>query len=131
MQSGSLRTVLELVLILSDEGDADALVSRLLQNHKPEERHRLLLAEGHAGDVLSVDGPPRRVLIWASLGEGGKLRAMGLIPPSTSTSPSPRPPAPSTGRLTWLPGTYLLVGPMPILPLVLGGVDHLEQLRLS
>ena len=38
----STSTVLKLVLILRDEGDADALVSGLLQNHKPEERHRLL-----------------------------------------------------------------------------------------
>ena len=72
VQSGSLRTVLELVLILRDEGDADALVSRLLQNHKPEERHRLLLAEGRAGTCF----------LWMDLGEfdlgevlgkGGKL----------------------------------------------------------
>ena len=71
--SRSLRTVLELVLILRDEGDADALVSRLLQNHKPEERHRLLLAEGRAGTCF----------LWMDSGEfdlgefwarGGKLQ---------------------------------------------------------
>ena len=55
-ERGLLCTVLELVLILRDEGDADALVSRLLQNHKPEERHRLLLADRDARG-RAVDGP--------------------------------------------------------------------------
>ena len=44
LRAGDERTVLQLVFILRDEGDADALVSGLLQNNKPEERHRLLPA---------------------------------------------------------------------------------------
>ena len=65
---GSLRTVLELVLILRDEGDADALVRRLLQNHKPEERHRLLLADRDARDALWMD--PESDFDLGDLGRG-------------------------------------------------------------
>ena len=68
--SGSLRTVLELVLILRDEGDADALVSRLLQNHEAEERHRLLLADRDARG-RAVDGP-RELSASFDLGDFGQ-----------------------------------------------------------
>ena len=54
----STSTVLKLVLILRDEGDADALVSGLLQNHKPEERHRLL--PRCRGGVCRFHGPESR-----------------------------------------------------------------------
>ena len=66
----STSTVLKLVLILRDEGDADALVSGLLQNHKPEERHRLL--PRCRGGVCRFHGPEPavdglgRLEFWAS-----------------------------------------------------------------
>ena len=67
----STSTVLKLVLILRDEGDADALVSGLLQNHKPEERHRLL--PRCRGGVCRFHGPEP----WMDSGDSNFGRLFG------------------------------------------------------